>query len=349
MSRPLMSIVIANWNGKALLKPCLESIFVQNHPTAILPQTRFEIIIVDNGSTDGSVAFIEKTHPELRLIKNPQNLGFAKANNQGILASKGEFILTLNNDTVLDKNFLAALMGAAADSEPHVGMWATKILSLSDKTIIDSVGGLLLYPDGLARGRGRLERDNSQYDALRKILLPSACAALYRKKMLDEVGLFDEDFFAYCEDTDLGLRARLLGWDAVNVPGAVCFHSYSATGGDYSTFKAYHVERNRAYVLIKNFPLSRILSSPFHTLRRYAKQLSSIRSGKGASSRIAKKTGKSGLFFIFIKVYFAVIINLPTLLKKRRIIQRRRTVAESEFSQWLLTDGISAEELTQKD
>jgi len=349
VSRPLISIVIANWNGRELLKPCLESVFAQKHTGAEPAQSRFEVIIVDNGSTDGSVAFIEKTHPELRLIKNPLNLGFAKANNQGILASGGEFILTLNNDTVLDKGFLAALMSAVADSGPRIGMWAAKILSLSEKAIIDSVGGLLLYPDGLARGRGRLERDRGQYDALNEILLPSACAALYRREMLDEVGLFDEDFFAYCEDTDLGLRARLLGWGARSVPGAVCFHSYSATGGDYSVFKAYHVERNRAYVLIKNFPLSLVLCSPYHTLKRYAKQLSSIRSGKGASSRVAKKTGRSGLFFIFIKVYFTVIINLPALLKKRRLIQRRRAVAESELIEWLLTDGIDAEELTRKD
>jgi len=349
LSRPLFSIIIANWNGKARLRSCLQSIFAQSHPSEDLPQTSFEVIIIDNGSTDGSVKFVEKKYPKLRLIKNPINTGFAKANNQGIMAATGEFILTLNNDTVLDKDFLSALMIAAVGADPKIGMWATKILSLSDKTSIDSVGGLLLYPDGLARGRGRLERDSTQYNDLSKILLPSACAALYRKKMLDKIGLFDEDFFAYCEDTDLGLRARLLGWEAASVPAAICFHSYSATSGGYSTFKAFHVERNRAYVLIKNFPLSYILRSPFYTLRRYLKQLTSIRSGKGASSRIAEKTSKSELFLILIKVYLAVIINIPTLLKKRRSIQLRRTATKSEFSSWLSTHGISVEELTEKD
>ncbi len=349
MSRPLFSIIIANWNGKTLLRSCLQSIFAQKHPDADLPQTSFEVIVVDNGSTDGSVEYLEKNHPTIHLITNPINMGFAKANNQGIVAATGRFILTLNNDTVLDKDFLSALMTAATGAGPEVGMWATKILSLSDKTIIDSVGGLLLYPDGLARGRGRLEKDKGQYNDLANILLPSACAALYRREMLDEIGLFDEDFFAYCEDTDLGLRARLFGWDAASVPAAICYHSYSATGGGYSTFKAFHIERNRAYVLIKNFPLSYILKSSLYTLKRYLKQLSSIRSGKGASSRIAEKISKKELFLILIKVYLTVIINIPGLLKKRRTIQQRRATSESEFSGWLLTHGISVEELTEKD
>ncbi len=349
MSRPLFSIIIANWNGKALLAACLRSIFAQSHPGAVLPQTGFEVIVVDNGSTDGSIEYLEEKYPEIRLITNPINMGFAKANNQGIMAATGEFILTLNNDTVLDKDFLSALMTAAVNAEPRIGMWAAKILSLSDKTSIDSVGGLLLYPDGLARGRGRLEKDKGQYNDLPKILLPSACAALYRREMLDKIGLFDEDFFAYCEDTDLGLRARLLGWEAANVPTAICYHSYSATGGGYSAFKAFHIERNRAYVLIKNFPLSYILKSPLYTLRRYFKQLISIRSGKGASSRIAEKVSKKELFFILIKVYMAVIMDIPKLLKKRRTIQQRRAASESEFSEWLLTHGISVEELTEKD
>jgi len=167
--------------------------------------------------------------------------------------------------------------------------------------------------------------------------------------MLDETGLFDEDFFAYCEDTDLGLRARIMGWKAISVPEAVVFHGYSATGGRHSNFKAYHVERNRAFVALKNFPLPHLLASPFHTLARYAAVLSAIRSGTGASSRIAEKTGKTRLFFILIKAYIAVIIRLPKTLSKRRRIQRRRTATDIEFSRWLLSDGIGAEELILKD
>lgn len=342
MLQPAISIIIANWNGKVLLEACLKSIFAQNCDD-------YEVIVVDNGSTDKSVAYIEKNCPKVRLIKNPENTGFARANNQGILAAKGKFILTLNNDTCLDADFLSVLLKAVKNSDNKVGMWGVKILSMRDKRVIDSVGGLLLYPDGLARGRGRLELDDGQYDDIDRILMPSACAALYRRRMLDETGLFDEDFFAYCEDTDLGLRARIMGWQAASVPRAVVYHSYSATSGEYSAFKAYHIERNRAYVAFKNFPLPHLLASPFHTLGRYAAMLSSIRSGKGASARIKEKISAPALFFILIKSYFAIIVKLPKLLSKRRSIQRKRTVPDIEFSRWLLKDGIDAAELILKD
>lgn len=356
MKQPFITIVIANWNGKALLEPCLESIYAQSNnnsqshlrPTASRLQ-RFEVVIVDNGSTDGSVAFIEKTYPKIHLIKNSKNLGFARANNQGINASKGDFILTLNNDTKLAPKFFSSLIAAVEGSAPEVGMWAAKILSMEDKNIIDSVGGLLIYPDGLARGRGRLEHDNGQFDEIKKILLPSACAALYRKAMLDETGLFDEGFFAYCEDTDLGLRSRLLGWEAVSVPKAIVYHDYSASSGRYSTFKGYHVERNRAYVVLKNFPLPSLLASAFYTLKRYVVQLTAIRSGKGASARISEKTSAPGLVFILIRAYFAVIIKSPSLFSKRRRIQKTRVINNLQFGKLLSENSITVKELILKD
>jgi GT2 family glycosyltransferase len=216
---------------------------------------------VIGGSLAGCKTLTATSGPGFSLKQ--ENLGFAAGNNQGIKKASGEYILTLNNDTVLGKGFFGALAAVAERSSEDTGMWAVKILSFDEQVVIDSVGGLLIYPDGLARGKGRLEIDTGQYDQSGAAFIPSACAGLYRRAMLEEVGLFDEDFFAYCEDTDLGLRARLAGWNTVSVPGAVVYHHYSGTGGRYTPFKAYLVERNRIWVALKNFHLRFLLHLPF--------------------------------------------------------------------------------------
>ncbi|MCK5506827.1 MAG: glycosyltransferase family 2 protein, partial [Thermodesulfovibrionia bacterium] len=174
---PLISIVIPNLNGINYLPGCLSSIREQTFK-------EFEVIVVDNGSTDGSVEFIKAGFPQTLIIENRENRGFAAANNQGIKVAKGEYIATLNNDTEADRDWLANLYNAAVSSNERTGMWAPKILSLERRDRIDSVGGLLLYRDGIAKGRGRLEKDTGQYDKARDILIPSACCALYSKKML---------------------------------------------------------------------------------------------------------------------------------------------------------------------
>ena len=140
-----------------------------------------------------------------------------------------------------------------AEADPRVGMCASKILTYDDPRVIDSVG-LLLFRDGLGRGRGRLQRDVGAFNKPEDVLLPSGCAALYRRAMLDEIGLFDEAFFMYCEDVDLGLRGRVAGWRCRFVPDAVVRHRYSASAGRYSLRKVFLVERNRIWVMVKYFP-----------------------------------------------------------------------------------------------
>ncbi|MBI5469608.1 MAG: glycosyltransferase family 2 protein, partial [Deltaproteobacteria bacterium] len=271
------------------------------------------------------------------------------ANNQGIKKASGKYILTLNNDTVLGKGFLGALAAAAESSVEDAGMWAVKILSFDEQVVIDSVGGLLIYPDGLARGRGRLEKDTGQYDVAGAAFIPSACAGLYRRSMLEEVGLFDEDFFAYCEDTDLGFRARLAGWKTVSVPGAVVYHHYSGTGGRYTPFKAYLVERNRIWVALKNFPLRFLLLSPFYTGWRYVMQVYGILTGKGAGGRFVEGFSKAGLLKVLIKAYVDAFKALPRVLAKRRAIRKKRAVSAKTVGSWFKAYGISAKELALKD
>jgi GT2 family glycosyltransferase len=359
----IVSIVIVNYNGKEFLKDCLESIYGQSYHN-------FELILVDNGSTDDSVQFVRESFPEAIIIENKKNLGFAKANNQGIKISKGKYIALLNNDTVVDKDWLKNLtkvaesssnpplppfakggMGGFSDKiiSGKVGMWAGKILSLENPHIIDSVGGLMISNDGIAKGRGRLERDIGQYDREEEVFIPSACAALYRKRMFDEVGLFDEDFFAYCEDTDLGLRARLAGWKTISAPKAVVYHHYSGTTGKYTSIKAYLVERNHIWLAIKNFPLSKLLFLPLYTFWRYLMQVYGIFRKKGAGGRFLEDFSGSKLFIILLKALWGAIKGMPVILKKRRYIQGKRIVTDKEINGLFKRYGITIKDLVFKD
>ncbi len=343
---PLLSIIIVNWNGERFLGQNLESIFAQSFKD-------FEVLFVDNGSTDGSVRFVRLNYPEVRLVENKENLGFARANNQGIEKSRGRFVLTLNNDTILEDSFLEILMGVATASSgtggQRAGMWAPKILSMQDPGVIDSVGGLLLYPNGIGRGQGRNEVDNAQYDSNKSALIPSACAGLYRREMLEEVGLFDPDFFAYCEDTDLGLRGRLAGWGCVSVPAATLKHYYSGTSGSHTPFKAYLVERNHLWVALKLFPLRNLLLFPFYEVWRYLAQVRAVRSGQGAGARLAGEVSMSGLIGIVVKAYIGAFAHLPSLIAKRRALKKRSNISTREFRELLKLYSISAKELVLKD
>ncbi len=337
----ILSIIIVNWNGKRFLKGCFDSIYRQK-------VSSIEVIFVDNGSTDGSIEFVRENFPQTVIVENGQNLGFAAANNRGILKARGKYIATLNNDTELKGAFIEKIISAAEGADKSVGMWAPKILSLDERDVIDSVGGLLIYPDGLAKGRGRLEKDRGQYDS-EEVFIPSACAAVYRKKMLDEIGLFDEDFFAYCEDTDLGMRARLAGWGARGVPEAVVYHYYSGTGGKYTPLKAYLVERNRLWVALKNFPPPILVLAPLYTLWRYIIQTYGIIAKKGAGGRFTEDFSKKKLIGILIRAYVDALKGIPKALDKRKIIQKRRKARNREILRWFERFRLSAKELVLKD
>lgn len=335
---PMVSIIISNWNGLRFLEKCIASLFAQTY-------RNFEIIIVDNGSTDDSVKFIKDNYRQVLLLENKSNLGFAVANNQGIRVAKGSYIVFLNNDTEADKDWLRSLVKKAESAPEYVGMWACKILSLHEPTIIDSVGGLLISRCGIAKGRGRNEKDKKQYDKEEEVFIPSACAAMYRKETLDDIGFFDEDFFAYCEDTDLGLRARLAGWKTQSVADAIVYHHYSGTTGSYSPMKAYLVERNHIWVALKNFPLSMLVVFPLITLWRYLLQLYAIFAKKGAGSRYAEDFSKASFLYILLKAYWNVAKGIPKMLRKRCKIQARKVVLYKEIALWFKEYGIKMSEL----
>ena len=241
-----VSIIILNWNGRRYLKDCLQAVFAQT--------TRdFQVVLVDNGSTDGSADLVRTHFPDVHLIENTHNRGFAAANNQAIRATTSEFVATLNNDTQVEPGWLEALLHAM-EVAPHVGMCASKMMFADRPTVINSTG-ISVDRVAIAWDRRGGEAEDGREDEPVEVFGACAGAALYRREMLQETGLFDEDFFAYLEDVDLAWRARRLGWRCLYAPGARVLHRHSATGQEGSPFKSFHLGRNKVWLVVKNYPL----------------------------------------------------------------------------------------------
>jgi GT2 family glycosyltransferase len=335
--KPLVSVIIPNLDGRDILACCLRSLERQTFKD-------FEVIIVDNGSTDGSVEMVRSDFPWLEIvIENDNNLGFAKACNQGIKAASADLIALLNNDTEAHPAWLAELV-QAADADPEVGMFASKTLLFDERDTIDTAGHLI-YRDGLNRGRGRLEIDRGQYDDKTDVFFPSGAAALYRRKMFDEIGLFDEHHFAYGDDTDIGIRGRLVGWRCVFVPGAVVYHMYSATAGKYSPMKLYLVERNRLWVVVKYLPMKYVLLSPLYTKIRYLYYFYAIVRGQGAAGRSVSEHSFWGLFRSVLMAYWDAMKGFPRVWGERKRMMRLKKVSDGEIDRWFRDYGISAKEV----
>jgi GT2 family glycosyltransferase len=241
----LVTVVIPNWNGREMLRVCLEALEAQT-------LSDHSVIVVDNGSDDGSVTWLAERHPRVRVIENTENRGFAGPVNQGIEASESPYIAVLNNDTEPSPGWLAALV-AAAESDERVGMCASRMMFADRPTMINSTG---ISVDRVAIAWDRRGGEIEDGRETKPVEVFGACAgaALYRRKMLNEVGLFDEEFFAYLEDVDLAWRARRLGWHCLYVPAAHVLHRHSATGREGSPFKSFHLGRNKVWLVLKNYP-----------------------------------------------------------------------------------------------
>lgn len=336
--QPVLSVIIPNWNGRRFVEECIDSLKGQTFQ-------RFETILVDNGSTDGSADFAEERYGKfLRVLRNKENLGFAGGNNIGIRAARGEYIVLLNNDTWADPHWLDELF-KATQSGPPVGMWASKVCSYFQKDRIEGVGELI-YWDGLVRALGQYERDHGQYDGMEEILFPPGCGAMYRKSLFDGIGLFDEDFFAYADDTEIGIRARLAGWKCLFVPRAIVYHKNSGTAGQYSPLKAFYVERNRLWLTVKYFPSPLLFLSIFFTVHRFAFQAYGALTHRGAAGRFTEIYSPWELIIILLKAYGSGIRFLPRMWKKRRMLRPLRKVSYGEIFSWFKRFGISAKEIS---
>lgn len=303
----------------------------------------FEIVIVDN-SGSGQV---QVASDRVRVIANPRNMGFGPAVNQAARTSSAPYLATLNDDAVAHPQWLEKLV-EAAEANSRAGMFASQVRLPADASggpvLLDSAG-MLIAPDGTGKQRGHLQPP-CEFDSARESLFPSGSAALYRRSMLDQIGLFDESFFIYCEDVDLGLRARWAGWECLYVASAIVEHGYSVSAGRASPLKAYYVERNRLYTIVKNFPLGMVLRAPFAAMIRYLWHVISLDTGKGKTAEFRQAGHAFALLpFLVLRAHAAAMIRLPRLLRERQRIRASRKISAKEFQELLKRHEISVRQV----
>ncbi|MBA3792544.1 MAG: glycosyltransferase family 2 protein [Rubrobacter sp.] len=311
---PRVTVVVPNWNTREFLRSCLQSLRRQTFQD-------FETVLVDSASTDGSVGFVEENFPEVRVIALDENQGFSGAVNAGIEASSAELVALLNNDTEQDAGWLDALV-RAAERRPEAGLFASKLVDFGDRGRLDGAGDALRR-SGLPYRLGHGEIDLGQFEEEEFVFGACAAAALYRRGVFDEVGLFDEDFFAYCEDGDVSFRAQLAGHRCLYVPGAVVYHVGSvSTGGKRSATATRLGTRNGMLLLVKNLPGSLAGGYlPFIVLGQLSRLLVVSLSPGGPKAHLEGLAGAWRL--------------LPKMLEKRRKIQNERRVSDAYLRELL--------------
>ncbi|CAA9450880.1 MAG: glycosyl transferase, family 2 [uncultured Rubrobacteraceae bacterium] len=320
---PRVTVVIPNWNGERFLDLCLTSLRCQSFKD-------FETVLVDNGSTDTSVKFTKRNFPEVRVVSLDDNRGFSVAVNVGIRASEAEYVALLNNDTEVDPGWLEALT-RAGESYLEAGLFASKLVDFHDRRVLDGAGDALRR-SGLPYRIGHQELDRGQFDEPALVFSACAAAALYRRSLFEEIGPFDEDFFAYCEDGDVSFRAQLAGYQCVYVPEAVVYHMGSAsTGGKRSPTATRLGTQNSVNLLIKNLPVALVWRSlPSLVGGQLARILATSFSGSGLRAHLG---GLAGAWHL-----------LPRMLEKRKGIQSRRRVSDDYVSQLLQYSSRQAKE-----
>jgi GT2 family glycosyltransferase len=306
-------VIIPSWNGRELLEVVLPSLAAQEFGDRT-------VLVVDNGSTDGSVDYLRENWPDVDVLALPENVGFAPAVNRGMAAADSELIALLNNDMELEPNWLSELV-AELDRRPEAGSATSKLLDFADRGVLDGTGDILAW-SGNANRRGRGEADEGQYDGDREVFSACGGAAIYRRAALEDVGPFDEDFFAYLEDVDWGFRARLLGWGSRYVPSSVAYHVGAATTRRTSDLELYLNRRNQIALVVKNFPAGAFL--------RYGwlvalEQLHAL--------WVAVRTRSLGSQ---LRAWRDATRGLRSTLGKRREIQRRRRAGVADLRPLML-------------
>jgi len=332
----VVTVVIPTLSADRRLVECLD---------ALAQQTRrdFEVVIIDN-SGQGLVRAGEAGRRGANVIEPRCNVGFGAAINLGFRQSRSPYLAALNDDAAPRAEWIGELV-AAAEAHPEAGMFASQV-RLYGEEHLDSAG-MVIARDGSSKQRGHLF-PAGEFEREEEVLLPSGSAAMYRRAMLEQIGLFDEDFFLYCEDTDLGLRARWAGWGCIYVPGAAVEHHYSHSAGRASRLKAYYVERNRLFVVAKNFPALMLWIVPFATLARYWWHVRSIALGRGTAAQF-RREGNSGLRLavIVMRAHWALARNAGSLWRKRKEIRRRAKLSSVEFGRLLRAHSIGVRRVAE--
>jgi len=310
---PLVSIIVVNYNGKHFLEECFTSLENSDYP-----RDNYEVILVDNASSDGSVEFTRLRFPKIRILQLDANYGFCKPNNEGARIARGKYIVLLNNDTVVTEWWLSELMKATS-TDDKVACCASKILYYDKRDLINAAGGkITITGAGFYRGYG--DRDGPEYDRLEYTGFGCGAGVLVKKDFFESIGGFDEDYFASCEEHDLGWKSWLYGYKVLYVPTAIMYHKESGTfggKGSYQPVKVYFITRNRLYNLIKNFEMKNVfrgllIGLAFDLFRgiRY------VRSGNIGST---KSIGKA---------YVDFMKNIRKMLARRKLVQQNRRLSD---------------------
>ena len=314
---PRTSVIVINWNGKHFLDTCL---------TALRRQTfkDFETILVDNGSSDGSQEHVRANFPEVRLLALGENLGFTGGNIAGWNEARGELIILLNNDTEVHPQWLESIHEAAL-AYPEAGGFACKMLMFDERTRIDNCG-FDLGATGTSFDLGRGRADGPEWRSPREVFGACGGAAVYRRKMLEKVGFFDDDFFMTFEDVDLNFRAQLQGFKCMFVPGAIVYHHLRGTMRKHNARQTFFSQRNNEYFYLKNMPLALLV--------------------RFLPRRILYEVGAFAYFCLlgqarpFLAAKLDVLKNLGPLLRKRQRVQRERTLSAGELRRMMCADTL---------
>ena len=285
--------------------------------------TDFAALVVDNGSTDGTVAYLEREWPGVDVLALPHNVGFAAAVNRGIAATTGEYVALLNNDIELDPDWLGELV-ATLDSHAGAGSATPKLIVYHDRSLLDGAGDELSW-SGVCTRRGYRRPDTGQYDVPGDVFSACGGAALYRRSVLERIGPLDEDFFAYLEDTDWGFRARLEGYGCRYVPSSRAYHMGGATTDRVSDLGTYLRRRNMIALVLKNYPARSLLRhSPALALEQLL----------GLALSVVQGTLRAQL-----RAWRDALRQLPATLRKRRAVQRRRVVGPAQLERLVTGDA----------
>jgi GT2 family glycosyltransferase len=331
----LVTVIVVTINNLTLLRNCLASIYAQNY-------REIEIIVVDNGSEEDVQGMLAEEFPGVRMVRLDKNYGFAGGNNRGIEIAQGKYIALINNDAVAAPQWISSLV-VTAESDTRIGAVASIVIDGNRPEVLDSCGvGVTL--DGMSRQamRGMPVPNLTRPE---EVLTFSGSACLLRMDALKETGLFDEDFFAYCEDTDLGLRMRWSGWKIVAAPGAYVHHFYSMTVGKFSLRKIYWVERNHLWLAIKNFPWFLIAILPLVTAWRYLMQGYFVLRGIGELKGFTEGNSLPAIALTYLKAYINMFENLPAMFAKRMSLMKKRRIRNTDMFNLILKFRLSINEI----
>lgn len=315
-----VSVIIPNWNGKKLLHDCLTSLEKQSF-------TNFRAMLVDNGSSDGSIGYVSEKFPQVKIIRLNKNYGFARAINEGVRKSSARYVVFLNNDTSVDKDWLKNLI-KCADDHPEVISVNSKLLNFYNRKIIDGVG-ILINEVGQARSIGWQEEDRGQYNKEQYIFGATGGAALFKRDLFIKCGMFDESYFMYCEEVDFAFRAQFQGYRSIYCPKSKVFHKHKATAKKLPAHIEYWQFRNMTQTIIKDFPISVLLKN-WRWLKIILVHLNTI-----------FYQLENGFFWPPVMTDLWIIFHLPKLLIERIKIQSNKKVRDQYIESFLVKKQIT--------